>query len=111
MKTLTLTIGHNIGTSGAIAWRHADVLAAVRDILAPEGYTAYETSGMWQGVAESSTRVELAGLDQAEAERMAAAVPVLARALMQDAIYCELSPCASYPVYAIPAAGAAVATA
>lgn len=85
--TLTLSIGHNVGDGRAIRHTRADVLAAVQDVLTPAGYTAWECSGMWEGAPEHSTRVEIAGLTDAEAERIARAVPALAAALNQDAVY------------------------
>lgn len=57
LKTLTLTIGHNVGDGRTLTWSHADVLAAVSDVLAPMGYTAYETMGMWEGKPENTRQV------------------------------------------------------
>ena len=88
MKTLTLTIGHNVGNAPTHTSAH--VVNAAADLLALDGLTAYETRGMWRGMCEDSTRIEVSGISASEAARIVAALPALAYALHQEAIACEV---------------------
>lgn len=90
MKTITLTIGHNVFDGNAMRLTSADVIAATVELLALDGLTAYETRGMWRGMCEDSTRVEVCGLTEHEAARIVDALPALAHALQQEAIACEV---------------------
>lgn len=83
MQTLTLTIGHNVGS--AHVWDFEQVATIAADLLALEGMTAWPTLGIWQGVREESTRVEVYA-EPDEVSRILAAVPALALALRQECI-------------------------
>lgn len=88
MQTVTLTIGHSV--AGVPTHTMAHVVTIAADLLALDGLTAYQVRGLWRGVAEDSTRIEVCGLDAAEAARIVDAVPALAHALAQEAIACEV---------------------
>lgn len=88
MKTITLTIGHNVNDKPTHTSAH--VVNAAADILALDGLTAYQTRGMWRGMCEDSTRIEVCGLTEQEAARIVDALPALAHALRQEAIACEV---------------------
>lgn len=90
MKTITLTIGHNVFDGHAIRLTSAEVIAATVELLVLDGLTAYETRGMWRGMCEDSTRIEVCGLTEQEAARIVAALPALAHALKQEEIACEV---------------------
>ena len=109
MKHMTLTIGHNIGEGNRAALTHADVVNSACSVLALQGYTAYECDGAWLGRREDSTRIELYGLEDSEAERIEGSVPMLAHLLMQDSIYIDLQPDTSREVRAYSAASSATA--
>lgn len=83
MHSLTLTIGHNIGT--VPVWEFERIVAAAADLLALEGLTAYPVRGYWHGVPEDSTRIEVYA-DSEEVSRILAATPCLAQALRQESI-------------------------
>lgn len=100
MKQMTITIGHNVGDGETVPHTHEHVIATACDILALQGYTAYECAGMWQGEREDSTRLELYGLTDDGAARIEAAIPVLATALSQRAIYIDVRPDTSREVRA-----------
>lgn len=87
---ITLTIGHNVGETPTHDRRA--VCEAVAAVCGVEGMTAWAADGVWHGMAEQSTRVLLAGLDDAGAERVRGAVPALAAVLGQEAIMCEVAP-------------------
>lgn len=84
MKTIQLTIGHNV--NGAPKWNINNVTAAVSLTLEIEAFTAIPCYGMWRGEAEESTRIEIAALDDGAAERIRALIPSLAELLEQEAI-------------------------
>lgn len=88
MKTLTLTIGHNVGNTPTHTTAHVVNLAA--DLLALDGLTAYETRGMWRGMCEDSTRIEVSGITADECARILDALPALAYALGQEAIAADV---------------------
>ena len=83
MQTLTLTIGHNVGTCSV--WSFEQVAATAADILALDGMTAFPVLGIWQGSREESTRIEVYA-EPEEVERILSATPALARALRQECI-------------------------
>lgn len=93
MKTLILTIGHNVGDEQ----RHttASVCEDVRDVLNVSGYTAIPCLGMWQGRAEESTRVEIEMLSEADAETLTDRVPALAARLEQVEIMADVRECSA----------------
>lgn len=88
MQTVQLTIGHNV--AGSHRWSVQNVTAAVALALEVEAFTAIPCYGMWRGEAEESTRIEICGLDDAEATRIRKAVPALAELLEQEAIMCRV---------------------
>lgn len=107
MKTLTLTIGHNV--RGVRTHDAAGVCAAVSRVLGVDAYTAVPCAGMWRGEAEESTRFEIAALEEAEAARLMALVPALAAALGQAEIMAETRDCAA--VFVAASAGEMAETA
>ena len=88
MKTLTLTIGHNVGDKPTHTSAH--VVNAAADILALDGLTAYEARGMWRGMFEDSTSIEVSGISEQEAARIMDALPALAYMLKQEAIAADV---------------------
>ena len=88
MKKITLTIGHNVGPVEAI--NTATICAAVTNTLHINGFTAIPCVGMWQGMGENSTRIEIV-TDDADAARINELVPTLAWQLNQEAIMCEVA--------------------
>ena len=88
MKSVHLTIGHNV--KGIPTFTTAEVCGHVSDVLGLEAFTAIECLGMWRGEVEKSTRIEVCGLTDEEAAGIRELVPVLAAALAQDAIMCEI---------------------
>lgn len=93
MKTLTLTIGHNVGDVPTL-----DTPGICRTFEKATGCTAYTAIpclGMWQGQAEESTRLEVADLAEDQAARLMDRVPALAAALAQECIMAEVRECAA----------------
>lgn len=88
MQQVTLTIGHNVGNGERVAWAHGDVITLAAEALALEGLTAYEVAGMWHGMREVSTRIEVV-TSESEAARIRDALPALAHRLAQEAIAYE----------------------
>lgn len=88
MKKITLTIGHNVGPVEAL--NTATICAAVTSTLGIDGFTAIPCVGMWKGMGENSTRIEIV-TDDADAARINELVPTLAWQLNQEAIMCEVS--------------------
>lgn len=84
---LTLTIGHNVGTSPTLT--HEYVVRTAADVLALDAFTAWQTVGYYHGVAETGTRIEICA-DKSEVMRIYDAVPVLALDLMQESIYVSI---------------------
>lgn len=107
MKTLILTIGHNIGDEPVHTT--AAVCAEVREALGVSGYTAIPCLGMWQGRAEQSTRVEIEMLRDADAEAIMDRVPELAARLGQVEIMADVRECSARYVGAAAAAEALTA--
>lgn len=87
MKKAVLTIGHNV--EGREWWTHEDVLNAAADLLALDGFTAYEVNGMYKGARERSTRLEVIA-ERAELGRIVSALPALVYTLEQESILLEL---------------------
>lgn len=85
--SINLTIGHNVKNAPMFSTR--EVCEYVTEYLGIEAFTAMECFGMWQGRAETSTRVEICDLSEAEANAIRANVPILAQALAQDSIMFE----------------------
>lgn len=93
MKTIYLTIGHNVGDTPTHTT--AGICADVRDVLGVSAYTAIPCVGMWQGAAEESTRVEIGMLDDADAETIMGRVPDLAARLRQVEIMADVRECSA----------------
>lgn len=83
MHALTLTIGHNV--SAQPVWDFEQVATTAADLLALDGMTAFSVLGIWEGMREESTRIEVYA-ESEEVERILAATPALARALRQECI-------------------------
>lgn len=81
LANIQLTIGHNVGS--VRKWTTADICAAFEMVTGVEAYTAVPCYGMWRGMAEESTRLEVV---TEEPEKIANAVPALADLLEQEAI-------------------------
>lgn len=88
--SITLTIGHNINDRPTFTT--SEICDFVTDYLNVEAFTAFECAGMWRGMREDSTRIEISALSLDQAEEIRANVPVLAQALNQQAIMCEIRP-------------------
>lgn len=107
MKTLILTIGHNVGDEPTHT--AATVCAEVRKVLGVAGYTAIPCLGMWQGRAEQSTRVEIDLLKDADADTILKRVPTLAARLDQVEILTDVRECSAQYVGAAAASEALTA--
>ena len=88
MKTVQLTIGHNVGS--APTFTTMEICGYVSQYLHVRGFTAFVCFGMWDGETEESTRIEIAGLTDDESEKIRELVPTLAQALNQQAIMFEV---------------------
>lgn len=84
MKSLQLTIGHNV--AGAPKWSIQNVTAAVALTLEVEAFTAIPCYGMWKGEAEESTRIEVCNVTDEQAQAIRARIPRLSELLEQEAI-------------------------
>lgn len=101
MQKVTMTIGHKIGLVEALD--SAAICAAITATLAIDAFTAIPCVGMWKGIPENSTRVEVV-CDESEANRIAGLVPKLAWQLNQEAIMLEVSPAnVTFPSAVVPA--------
>ena len=101
MQKITLTIGHKIGLVDVLDT--ATICAAVTASLAVEAFTAIPCVGMWKGVPEDSTRIEIV-VDESDADAIVKRVPYLAWQLNQEAIMCESCPAnVSFPVAMVAA--------
>lgn len=94
MQTLTLTIGHNV--HGAPFHTSAAIIQKVAAYYELEGLTAYEVTGLWCGEYETSTRLEVAGLDDETAADMVNKLPALCTLLKQEAIMYQLTDSAQF---------------
>lgn len=88
--TVTLTIGHNV--AGAPTFSTDETIELTAQYLELEAFTAFETVGYWQGMRETSTRIEVCAIDEAEVERIQDAIPTLAAAMGQECIMFEARP-------------------
>jgi len=86
MQRIHLTIGHKIGSVDALDT--ATVCDSVTTTLGVRAFTAIPCYGMWEGVPESSTRIEIVTTDD-DADRIVSLVSKLAWQLNQDAIMVE----------------------
>lgn len=105
MKSLILTIGHNV--EGARTWTPGEVRRAFERATNVSGYTAIPCRGMWQGAGEDSTRFEVHGLSDEHAAQVMDTLPDLAEALRQQCIMAEVRECAV--IWIEPAAAAEIA--
>ena len=85
MKKLCLTIGHKVGS--VEVFDTPAICRAVTTTLGVSAFTAIPCYGMWQGQAESSTRIEIVDDD---ADSYVSKIAELAWQLNQDAIMVEL---------------------
>ena len=85
-----LTIGHNVGNKPTLTTAY--IAKRVTTRLHVKGFTAIPCLGMWEGMPEESTRLEINGLSKAEADDIRAQIPALIKALGQMAIMYELKP-------------------
>lgn len=86
--SIHLTIGHNV--KNVPTFETSEVCEYVTEYLGVQAFTAMECFGMWNGKTEMSTRIEISALSETEAETIRASVPVLAMALAQDCIMCQI---------------------
>lgn len=99
MEKVVLTIGHKIGSVDALD--DATICNCVTTTLKVDAFTAIPCMGMWKGVPESSTRIEIVTDDPSSVTMY---VPHLAWQLDQEAIMCEIQPVnVSFPTAIIPA--------
>lgn len=94
MRTVTLTIGHNV--HGVPTYKSLEVIETVATYYKLEGLTAYEVTGLWCGEYETSTRLEVAGLSEEAAADMVNKLPALCTLLKQDAIMYQLTDSAQF---------------
>ena len=90
MRDIILTIGHNV--NGIPTHDTAAVCATACDVLGIDGCTAVPCLGVWHGESESSTRLEVCALSEAEAARVWDLIPSLADALKQCEVMAEQRP-------------------
>lgn len=86
MQKLQLTIGHKVGSVEVLDT--PTVCSAVTTTLGVSAFTAIPCFGMWEGQAESSTRIEIVTTDD-DADRIESLVGILAWQLNQEAIMLE----------------------
>lgn len=89
MQKVTLSIGHNVGPVEALDT--AIICNTVTELMPVDGYTAIPCLGMWQGMAEKSTRIEFV-VDEQDAAAIVVRVPELAARLNQEAVMVEVAP-------------------
>ena len=87
LKDVTLTIGHNVGNMPT--WNTESVCTTAAAVLGVDGLTAYTVRGIWQGVPEESTRLEICGIYNAV--ELLQRVETLATALQQECIMCAVT--------------------
>lgn len=85
MQKVILTIGHKVGDVDTLD--DATICNAVTTTMGVEAFTAMPCMGMWRGVPEMSTRVEIVTDDP---DSVTIHVPHLAFSLNQEAIMCEV---------------------
>ena len=90
MYTVKLTIGHNV--KGKHIFECDEVFEHVTQYLHVEAFTAFECAGMWQGMREESTRIEICNLSEDRAKDIKKCVPLLAQVMAQDSIMFEMVP-------------------
>ena len=88
MYEIQLTIGHNVGVVETLTID--GICDAVTTTLGVEGFTAVPCRGMWRGMAEKSTRVEIIVDDHNDVTTICNAVPNLAAQLKQEAIMVDV---------------------
>jgi hypothetical protein len=86
--TISLTIGHNV--AGVPTLSTAEVVAAATTYFGAKGATVMGANGMWCGIPEKSTRIEIVR-DNLEEEDIRARVRRLSRVLRQECIMCEIT--------------------
>lgn len=102
MHKVSLTIGHNVGPVEALDM--VTICATVAEVLRVDAFTAIPAVGMWKGMPENSTRIEIVTTAEDAAE-IVARVPELAARLNQEAIMCESGDAnVSFPTALVPAA-------
>jgi hypothetical protein len=85
--TITLTIGHNVGNTPT--YTTEEVAAAATLYLGTKGATVIEAKGLWCGMPEASTRIEVVR-DNLTYEDIRKRVQRLSRVLRQEAIMTEV---------------------
>lgn len=85
----SLTIGHKVGS--VETWDTATICAKATSLMPIDGFTAIPCVGMWCGVPENSTRLEMV-TDESTAAAIIELVPKLAYELGQEAIMAESGP-------------------
>lgn len=99
MQKVILTIGHKVGSVDVLD--DATICQCVTSTMHVDAFTAIPCMGMWRGVPESSTRVEIVTDDP---DSVTVHVPHLAWALNQEAIMCEVQEVnVTFPTPTIPA--------
>lgn len=84
MANVYLTIGHNVGNTPTHTTQ--DIAQAVHEVLGIEAFTAIPCVGMWQGMAEQSTRVEVCAVSDDIVQAVNANIARLASVLSQETI-------------------------
>lgn len=101
MYKVVLTIGHKIGPVELLDT--PTICATITESLKVDAFTALPCVGMWKGVPENSTRIEIVTDEQA-ANAIVGRVPELCRQLNQEAIMVEAYPAnVSFPTAIVAA--------
>lgn len=84
---ITLTVGHNVKGVPTLTTR--EVVNCVTTYLGAKGATVLGCDGMWEGVPETSTRIEVVR-DNLTRDMIYKRVRKMSRCLRQEAIMCEV---------------------
>jgi len=98
MFDITITVGHNVGAVEKLTT--PAICETFERLAGVEAYTAIPCRGMWRGMAEASTRLEVSAIGPDVLERIREALPVMARELEQEAIAVTVRESAFELVYA-----------
>lgn len=90
---VSISIGHTVGTTPTHTHEH--VIAKARDVLKLTDYSAWEINGMYNGLPESSTRIEINALSETEANELLSQLEELAYKLDQESIAATKRECES----------------
>lgn len=90
---VALSIGHTVGTTPTHT--HQQVITKACEVLNINSYSAWEINGMYNGLLESSTRMEINALTETEANELLNNLEELAYKLEQESIAATKRECES----------------